>query len=479
MVEIRKLFGVTFSLRDFFAASSLRKQAEFISALDRAPVDELSPANPLVQMRDVEYGRQRMAFLKREGDLPPDLAPARGLTFQAPAEIRTILLTGATGFLGAYILKEILETSGAHVYCLVRAKPGTNSKSRIAEQLRTYRLWRDDGAWDDAWEQRVHVVPGDVILPRLGLADRAHEVLAREVDCIIHSAAHVNFIYPYEALKATNVLGLHEIMRFAFYARITPLHYLSTAAIWPMGSELKFLETDPIEQGKILNLGYDEAKWVGEKCLINGMERGLPVARYRPGEVGGDSVTGRCVLNHFLFAALKGFLQFGALPPIDTNVDVAPVDYVAKAIVHLALRRNALGRAFHLTNPNSRHMSEWMRYLRLVGYQFDELPFIELRRRLLMSPGFSENALFPYQAALEGMDERSLQLPQYDCSQTLLELEGSGIACPAADQKLFTTYFRFLREVQFLPDPGAFSRGTGNAAVNADPHSRVAQEATV
>jgi hypothetical protein len=98
-------------------------------------------------------------------------------------------------------------------------------------------------------------------------------------------------------------------------------------------------------------------------------------------------------------------------------------------------------------------MNEAMQYLRNVGYRFDELPFDELRRRLIMSQGFSENALFPYQAALEGMDERSFQLPRYDTAKTLSELEGSGIVCPPADEALLQTYLKYLREVDFLPAP--------------------------
>ena len=453
MVEVRKVFGVTFNLRDFFATTVLSKFAAFVGKLERTSETEAAPTSPLALMRSPDHARDRMAYLKREGELPSDIAPARGLTFRPPPAVGTVLLTGASGFLGSYMLNEILETSAAHVYCLVRAKAGVDSKSRIESQLKAYALWKDDPVWQAAWEQRVHVVAGDVILPRLGLADGAYAALAREVDCIIHSAAHVNFIYPYEALRATNVFGLHEIVRFAFSGRIKALHYLSTAAIWPMGSELTFFESDPIDQGKLLNLGYDEAKWVGEQCLVNAIERGLPVARYRPGEVGGDSETGRCVLNHFLFSALKGFLQFGALPPIDTYIDVAPVDYVAKAIVHLALHGNALGRAFHLTNPRSAHMNEAMGYLRDRGYRFDELPFDELRRRLILSPGFAENALFPYQAALEGMDERSFQLPRYDTTEALSALEGSGIVCPPADEALLQTYLTYLRAVDFLPAP--------------------------
>jgi thioester reductase-like protein len=451
MVEVRKAFGVHFSMRDFFAASTLRMFAALIDELKRAPA---TPASRYVAMhaRDSEWGRQRMLFLRREAELPPALAPARGLTYE-PGNLRNVLLTGATGFLGAYLVAEILRNTGAQLHCLVRSKQGADSKDRIETQLKAYELWGDDGAWHEAWETRVHIVAGDVILPRLGIADAAYEGLAREIDAIIHSAAHVNFIYPYEALKATNVLGLHEIVRFAFHARIKPVHYLSTAAIWPMGAEFTFYEADSLDHGKLLNLGYDEAKWVGERCLVNAADRGLPVARYRPGEVGGDSVTGRAVLNHFLVAAFKGFLQFGAMPPVDTHLDVAPVDYVAKAIVHMAFSGNPLGRAFHLTNPRACHMRDALAFLRQAGYAFEEIPFDRLRRELVEDASFANNALFPYQAALESMDDRSLQLPRYDCRQTQRELEGSGISCPPVDDQLLGTYLRHLRGVGFIPDP--------------------------
>ena len=215
MVEVRKLAGVRFSMRDFFAASTLWKFAALIDELKRAPASEAGTYMAM-HARDSEWGKQRMIFLRREAELPPNIAPARGLTFQ-PQVPRTALLTGATGFLGAYIVAEVLRTTDAHRHCLVRPKQGAASKARIEAQLRTYELWRgDDEAWQAAWA-RVHG-GGDVILPRLGLADAAYESLARDIDCIIHSAAHVNFIYPYEALKATNVLGLHEIIRFAFHA---------------------------------------------------------------------------------------------------------------------------------------------------------------------------------------------------------------------------------------------------------------------
>jgi myxalamid-type nonribosomal peptide synthetase MxaA len=453
MVEVRKLFHVSFDLREFFDASTLRRFAALIDERRRLRGNGQNGRFQPKPDRPSEWGRQRMAFLKREAQLPATIAPARGLTYRPPDAYRTILLTGATGFLGAYLVAEMLQETEAAIHCLVRPRRGQDGRQRLAAQLEKYDLWRDDDWWQAAWQQRLHIVDGDVTLPRLGLDDPMYESLAREVDAILHGAAHVNFIYPYEALRTTNVLGLHEIIRFAFHSRIKPVHHLSTAAIWPMGADQTFYEKENIEHGRPLNLGYDESKWVAERCLLYAAERGLPVARYRPGEVGGDSQTGRCVTDHFLFATIKGFLQFGAFPSLDMHVDIAPVDYVAQALVHLIFHGNPLGRAYHLTNPEPSHMSQALTFLRSLGYRFTEMPFTELRDRLIHSPGFAQNALFPYQAALQEMDSYSLELPRYDTAQTRRALAGSGIACPPADERLFGTYIDYLQEIGFIPEP--------------------------
>lgn len=450
MVEVRERFGVKFTMRELFDA---RTVATFSELVDRRRRTQAGREHArAATARQSEWARERMGLLMREAELPAHIAPARGLAYEPRGRPKSALVTGATGFLGAYIVAEILQTTDAEVYCLVRPKHGNRGRDRIEAQMRHYNLWHEGDDWQAQWEARVHVVDGDVILPRLGMVGPAYEALARDLDCVIHSAAHVNFIYPYEALKATNVLGVHEIVRFAFHGRVKPVHYLSTAAVWPMGAQYTFGEDESLDHGMLLNLGYDEAKWVAEKCLLHAADRGLPVARYRPGEVGGDSRTGQCVVDHFIVAGLKGFLQFGAFPILDSELDVAPVNYVASALVHLAFRRDPLGRAFHLTNPRRCHMSDALAFLRSVGYRFRELPFDQLRDEMIYRPDFAHSALFPYQAVLEYMDDRSLELPRYDTSGTRRELEGSGIVCPPVDERLLGSYVGYLRGIGFLPD---------------------------
>jgi thioester reductase-like protein len=407
----------------------------------------------LAQTRSSDWGRERMAFLQREAELPGYIRPGRGARYHDLAEASTVLLTGATGFPGIHIVAEILGTTRAHLYCLVRPKRGETGLERIEKELRRFDLWSEDEAWQTAWRDRLEAVEGDVSLPRLGLPDEIYEALAREVEVIIHGAAHVNFIYPYEALRDTNVLGLHELIRFAFHARIKAFHHLSTAGIWPMGTQRTFYENDPIDHGDRLILGYHEAKWVGERCLLHAADRGLPLTRYRPGEIGGHSRTGRCDTEHVILASFKGFLEYGAFPRLEFALDVAPVDYIAQAMTYLAVRKNVTGRAFHLTNPSPCPMSEGLAYLRDLGYRFQEVAFEELLDTMRRSPDFTSNAVFPYEPALREMDSLSLRIPLFDTSETLRALEGSGISCPPTDRQLLMTYWHYLQSVGFIPRP--------------------------
>jgi hypothetical protein len=100
-------------------------------------------------------------------------------------------------------------------------------------------------------------------------------------------------------------------------------------------------------------------------------------------------------------------------------------------------------------------MRDALALLRNRGYQFEEMPFEDLRDSLVKSPNFSTNALFAYKAVLEDMDNLSMQLPTYDTSQAQRGLEGSGIICPPADEKLLDTYLNYLQQIDFIPHPDA------------------------
>ena len=172
--------------------------------------------------------------------------------------------------------------------------------------------------------------------------------------------------------------------------------------------------------------------------------------------------------DHFVLASIKGFLQLGAMPALDMYLDVTPADYVAKSVVYLALQQSSIGNVFHLTNPERWHMRDAIAFIRSLGYQFQERPFAEIRDEMVHRPDFASNALFPYQAMLMEMDDRSLQLPHYDCQQALQALAGSGIACPPVGPELLGTYIRYLWSVGYMPAPEALAVGAGSMGAPRD-----------
>ncbi len=451
VLKLREYFHFRISLREFFARPTVAELAEMIAeARSGSTVNDdghwLSPT----MRQDGPEAKARFDFLREQARLDPSIQP-QGKPYVAGEGFKRLLMTGATGFVGAYMLRDFMEQTDVTLYSLVRAADAEAGLERIRQQAEKLGLWRE------SYRSRIRVIPGDVSQPRLGLDERTYRRLAGEVDAILHSAAMVNFIYPFQAMRAVNVDGVRRVIEFAFDGQVKPVHYLSTTAIWPMGAQRTFTEAMDLEQGLRLNLAYDETKWVAEKMLREAAARGLPLAVYRPGEVSGNSRTGSSDLSHLASALLKGSLQAGIFPALNSFIDAAPVDYVAQAIVFLMTRRQPLGRVFHLCNPQPMHAHDGYRWLRKHGFVFDVLPFDEWRWRILTSEMFPENALYPFAALLEEFTELSLQLPVWDTTATVKEFEGSDIACPALDEALADVYLRFFIEAGYIPTAAAMT----------------------
>lgn len=454
-LRVRDQFQLRIGMRDVLDRPTIAELAVRIEELRAGHATALAPAS-------FEQGgpaaRARFDFLRAESMLDPAIQPLNA----APSSGRLdrIFMTGATGFVGAYILHFLMEETTASLECLVRTKDRQSGLDRIRQNLTGYGLWRE------AYADRVHAVVGDLARPRLGMDDDAYDGLAGRVDAILHSAAFVNFVYPYQTLKPVNVDGVREIIAFACHVRIKPIHYLSTTAVWPMGADRGFDEDSDLDHDLLLNLAYDETKWVAEKMLRQAAERGVPLAVYRPGEVSGDSRTGESDDSHLASAFAKGSLQAGIFPVLG-RLDAAPVDYVARALVYLMMQPGSLGRVFHLCNPDAMSALEAYAWFSERGYQFDIVPFDQWRRRILEDPALEDNALYPFAPLLEEFGDHSMQLPDWRTEQTLRALEGSGIRCSPLDGDLLATYVDHFLRTGFLPGPEELRGADSTTAVES------------
>ena len=347
-----------------------------------------------------------------------------------------IFLTGATGFLGAFLLQELLEQTGAGIHCLVRASTPAEGLLRLRRNLERYELW------NEAMSARIVPVLGDLAEPGLGLEAEEFDDLAATVDAIYHNGAMVNLLRPYADLKASNVGGTHEVLRLASRNRPKPVHYVSSVAVFPFEGGKVRRELDPLDHGESLVGGYAQSKWVAEQLVAQARSRGLPVCVYRPGTITGHSRTGIFSNDSYMNNMIRGCIELGSAPDIDAPVDMVPVDYVARAIVALSLRPESPATVFHLTNPRPISMSGLIDFMDTFGYTLRRVSYESWRQELLSLGGrFESNALFPFGAFIAQRAEGSSMGPQYDCEATINALTGTSVVCPEADDTLLRVYF--------------------------------------
>ncbi|MDQ0597451.1 amino acid adenylation domain-containing protein/thioester reductase-like protein [Streptomyces canus] len=300
--------------------------------------------------------------------------PAVGSDASAPDPRRPgdVLLTGATGFCGAYMIDELLRRTTGRVLCLVRASDDQRGMERIRASHQRYVL-------TDLSSERVQPVVGDLGKPGLGLSPNRFEELGSTIDAVYHFGGQVNFIYPYHELRAVNVDGTYEIIRLAA-GRAVPVHFASSMAVLagfgPAGVR-EVTENTPLRFPEYLSVGYVETKWVGEALLKKASDAGLPVAVYRLMDITGRNGTGVMNTSSELAALFDFIARTGLCPDARLALDFLPADHLARAIGHISTRHPARGEVYHLTNPRPTLLSSLAERLRRRGYPVQEIPYAE------------------------------------------------------------------------------------------------------
>jgi thioester reductase-like protein len=387
--------------------------------------------------------------LEAEAVLEPNICYNHSLSedWQTP---ESIFLTGGTGFLGVYLLYELLQQTTAKIYCLVRCENDLAGLDRLQKSLQFYELWQE------VFRDRIVIAIGDLSQPRFGLSPEYFEGLAAQIDIIYHSGAGVNIRSSYEELKATNVLATQEILRLAGIAKTKPVNYISSLGVFftPAYSEKnRILETD-IADFSVLKNGYQKTKAVAEKLIQIARQRGLSACTYRPGRIMADSKTGiSSNLGFFLVVLIKACILLGKYPSKSTAFEIAPVDYVSGAIVNLSLQENSLGKTFHLSNPQAISWIDLMNEVSSLGYSLEKIDyqqwFVELENYASTQ---GDNELLALVKHLKNA-QYNIFYPraQFDVSLTKEGLAGTSITCPPLDKKLLQVYFSYLIKNGYLP----------------------------
>ncbi len=423
-----------------------------------------SPENHLQALRNKQISSKdetlhsTVVDLKAEAVLDETIRPATPLT-EPVINPDHIFLTGATGFLGAFLLYELLEQTSSQLHCLVRATNPERGMQRIRENLQTYGLWRD------RFNDRIVTVVGDLSQPWLGLTLEQFDSLAQQLDLIYHNAAYLNFVYPYAALKPINVLGTQEVLRLACQSKTKPVHYISSTAVFDASSYASKIVTEQenLDHSSEIAVGYAQSKWVAERLVSIAGDRGLPISIYRPAWIFGHSETGVCNKEDFICRLMKGCIQMGVAPEMDYVWNISPVDYVSQATVHLSRQQDGLGKIFHLISPHPLHWNHLVDWMRSLGYSIDRLPYEEWQSKLRNLSPTQENPLYPLIPLFLGHwtdDKLTIaqlyqqdKMPQLGCPETLKALVGSQLDCPPVNSDLLNTYFSYFLKSGLLEKP--------------------------
>jgi fatty acid CoA ligase FadD9 len=308
--------------------------------------------------------------LTLEKFIPAELLTDAASLPRPDGDVRTVLLTGVTGFLGRFIGLEWLQRladSGGTLICIARAGDATQARGRIeaalasdTELLHRFRTLADG---------HLEVLDGDIGEPNLGLDGATWERLASTVDLVVHPAAHVNHLLPYRQLFGPNVVGTAEVIRLAVTTKLKAVQYISTMGVTAVADHLVDEESDIRRSIPACTIsdayanGYGISKWAGEVLMRQVHDLcGLPVAVFRPGMILADSryagqLNAPDIFTRLLFSlvatgiAPRSFYRAGD-DDRRAHYEGLPVDFLAEAIVAVGPRDGNCFDTYNTTNPH-------------------------------------------------------------------------------------------------------------------------------
>lgn len=454
--EIRQRFQVDAPLGLVFAEPTIRGLARQVTKLQQG--DLLLDQNDLGKNEEEEKKKEVV-------DYGADLEQLKGEYLQESysplaekaAEGRTFILTGGTGFLGAFILGKLLDYANTKVICIVRAKDADGAYQRVKKAAVDHLVWKD------AYEGRIEAVCGDLGSDRLGLSDEDWTRLAAAGDCIIHNGAVVHWVYPYPQMRAANVIGTLWAMRLASEQKQKSFHFISSTSVLDsphfinLGTSVS--ESDDLEGARTgLDTGYGQSKWVSEKLIMEAKKRGMPASIIRPGYILGDSRTGVTNTDDFIWRLIKGCVELGYIPAMSNDVNCCSVDYVASVVAGAGYhdqKSTELG-VLQVTHPAGFTYNELFGSLSTYGYICQQTEYIDWRNKLMeFTLKSQDHSLFPLlHFVLDDLPTSTKSAP-LDDTQTQSVLALDGVKLPLMNDDLFGIYFAYLIKAGYMPAPAS------------------------
>jgi thioester reductase-like protein len=361
-----------------------------------------------------------------------------------------VLLTGASGFLGMHLLRELLVEHGATVTCVLRGA----STQRVQRSIEEKWHWFFPEMPFEPYRQQLHILVADVTAGRLGLDERAYDALAETHGAVFNVAANVNGGGSLEEVLPVNVGLVDSLIDLCRYGGPKHLHHVSTVSVtgyFTSKPRIDSFAERHLEEGQTFADAYGESKYRAEKILRQAMAEGIAATAYRVGYIGPHHQTGKFQQNpdqNYTSRYLQACIRLGFAPYLpNTQVPLTPVDTVARAILALASRRDSVAQTYYVETPHPLTHYDIMRVLQAAGYPLRLMGMDDL---IACGPTLSSD-----EAAL------GLVLPQgtepypvpIDTRFSRESLAACGFEYEAASSEWLGRFVRHAIDVGFLPKP--------------------------
>nr|OQO17236.1 hypothetical protein B0A51_13408 [Rachicladosporium sp. CCFEE 5018] len=287
--------------------------------------------------------------------------PSHKPTLSTQPAQQTVLLTGVTGNLGAFILASLLQNPKiAEVHCLIRASSPETAHARLLSSLSSRQI-----SLTPSQLQRIHAHPSDLSLPSLGLPEPTLTHLHKTLTCIIHSAWAVNFNLQVRSFESQHIAGTAHLIALGLSSHLLkPASFyfcssISSASGTPKPASIP--ESPVPELRHAQATGYGRSKFVTER-ITHAAAKVMESRVLRIGQLSGDTRAGIWNETEAVALMIRSASTTGALPALDERVSWLPVDVCAEAVVDIALRDRAAedgkeNLVYHLVNPKTFHWS--------------------------------------------------------------------------------------------------------------------------
>ncbi|MGF9966587.1 amino acid adenylation domain-containing protein [Bacillus rhizoplanae] len=366
----------------------------------------------------------------------------------------SILLTGSTGYLGIYLLRDLLDKTASRIVVIIRGRSIEEAVDKLRNQ---FLFYFNDNL--DKYSERIKIYKGDLSEEKLGLSSDEYEELSKSVTCIINSAADVSHYGLYEHFYRANVQSVENLLELCRHGVKKYFCHISTTSVgngYIEGKRFQIYTEDHGFLGQQYENNYVATKAEAEKLIIEAQRAGVATTIFRVGNLVFNSKTGQCQKNvesNAFYQRIRSLLALKIIPELPgATLEFSYIDRVSEAIVLLFNRTALQNEVFHINNPFTIDYQQFSAYLHESGREISTMKlreFLEYLSENYDHPEFKEaiEVLFIHFNLLNQGDQTHMMLSS---EKTVFVLEKLGFYWERTNMRHISRMLEYGEECGFF-----------------------------